>query len=79
MEPFTSEEHVIHGVNNKPQVYFTNVDRTVEVSHWGNIAVTEFYSLMNYGPSLKGEFSRITFGSQGQQDPSSAKNAFRGI
>lgn len=29
VEPFTYEEHVIHGVNNKPQVYFTNVERTI--------------------------------------------------
>ncbi len=66
-------------MNNKPQVYFTNVERIIEVSHWGNIAITEFYNLKNFGPSLKGEFSRISFGSQGYQDPVSAKNAFRGI
>ncbi len=78
-EPFSIQEHAIHGVNNKPQVYFTNVERIIEVSHWGNIAITEFYSLKNFGPSLKGEFSRISFGSQGYQDPVSAKNAFRGI
>ena len=34
---------------------------------------------MNVGPSLKGEFSRISLGSQGQTDSSSAKNAFRGV
>ncbi len=75
-EPFSTQTHTVHGVNNDPQVYFTKVERTLEVSHWGNIAITEFYSIENTGPTLKGEFSRLTFSSQSQAD---SKNAFRGI
>lgn len=67
--------HVVHGVNNQPQVVFSEVERIIEVSHWGNIAISEFYKLKNVGPSLKGEFSRIQFGSNNYVE---AKNAFRG-
>ncbi len=76
VEPFTSQVHYIHGVNNNPQVYFTNVERVVEVSQWGNIAITEFYKLKNFGPALKGEFSRVTYGSQ---EHVNVKGAFKGI
>ena len=53
---------------------FSEVEKIIEISHWGNIAITEFYKLKNTGPELKGEFSRIDF------DPkrNTAKNAFTG-
>lgn len=74
--PFTVERHTVFGVNNNPQVKFTKVEKTVEVSHWGNVAITEQYSIVNTGPSLKGEFSRVTYGSR---SPSETRNAFKGI
>lgn len=52
--PFTVEKHTVFGVNNNPQVKFTKVEKTVEVSHWGNVAITEQYSIVNTGPTLKG-------------------------
>lgn len=55
---------------------FTEVQRTIDVSHWGNVGIIENYKMVNTGPSLKGEFSRVTYGSRSQAD---AKNAFRGI
>jgi oligosaccharyltransferase complex subunit alpha (ribophorin I) len=55
---------------------FTEVQKTIDVSHWGNVGITENYKIVNTGPSLKGEFSRVTYGSRSQAD---AKNAFRGI
>jgi len=51
----------MHFRNLKHQCYFTNVDREVEVSHWGNIAVVEKYNLKNGGAELKGHFNRIPF------------------
>lgn len=50
--------------------------REIEVSHWGNIAITEFYKIKNVGPELKGEFSRVQFSSNNKFE---AKNAWRGI
>lgn len=33
--------------------------RQIEISHWGNIAVEEWYDLRNIGATLLGEYSRI--------------------
>ena len=71
-----TDKHILHGVNNEPQVVFTDVERIVEISHWGTISITQFYKIKNTGPSIKGEFSRIQFSSQNKFE---AKNAFRGI
>jgi oligosaccharyltransferase complex subunit alpha (ribophorin I) len=48
----------------------------VEVSHWGNVAITERYKMVNTGPSLKGEFSRVTYGSKGNSE---VKNDYKGM
>lgn len=40
LKPFEYTKHRVHGVNNEPQVYFSEVIREIEVSHWGNIAIT---------------------------------------
>lgn len=68
--------HTVFGVNNNPQVVFTSVEKTIELSHWGNVAITESYKMVNTGPTLKGEFSRVTYGSRSQAD---ARNAYKGI
>jgi oligosaccharyltransferase complex subunit alpha (ribophorin I) len=75
LEPFTAVKHIVFGVNNNPQVQFTQVEKVIEVSHWGNVGITENYKLVNKGPSLKGEFSRVTFGSKGNE----VRNAYKGI
>ncbi len=67
--------HTVFGVNNNPLVEFTEVEKIIEVSHWGNVGITENYKIINKGPSLKGEFSRVTFGSRGGE----VKNAWKGI
>lgn len=43
------------------QVYtqFTLVEREIELSHWGNVAVEEHFDLKNVGAKLKGGFSRL--------------------
>lgn len=38
---------------------FKYVEREIEISHWGNIAVEEYFDLYNDGARLKGEFSRL--------------------
>ncbi|KAH0920254.1 hypothetical protein HID58_027914 [Brassica napus] len=35
--------------------------REIEVSHWGNVQVTEHYNLVHRGAQLKGEFSRLEY------------------
>ncbi|CAD6194861.1 unnamed protein product [Caenorhabditis auriculariae] len=54
----------VHYENYSPFVVATLVERTIEVSHWGNIAVEEYIELVHKGAEMKGTFSRLDF----QQD-----------
>ncbi|ETN78503.1 ribophorin I [Necator americanus] len=56
---FSTKSIKIHYENNAPFVVATVVERTIEVSHWGNIAVEEYIELVHKGAELKGPFSRI--------------------
>ncbi|VDK50659.1 unnamed protein product [Cylicostephanus goldi] len=56
---FNKKPIKIHYENNAPFVVATVVERTIEVSHWGNIAVEEYVELVHKGAELKGPFSRI--------------------
>jgi oligosaccharyltransferase complex subunit alpha (ribophorin I) len=58
---FTKNPISIHYENNSPFVVATEVLRTIEVSHWGNIAVEENIELVHKGAKLKGSFSRLDF------------------
>ena len=53
-EPFHRVKHIVFGVNNQPQMALTSVEKTIEISHWGNVGIQENYKLKNTGPSLKG-------------------------
>ncbi|KAI0442283.1 oligosaccharyltransferase alpha subunit [Xylaria telfairii] len=45
---------------NKPVTHVSQLDRDVEVSHWGgNIAFEERYTLFHYGANLSSQFSRV--------------------
>ncbi|KAJ0255942.1 Dolichyl-diphosphooligosaccharide--protein glycosyltransferase subunit 1A [Hirschfeldia incana] len=48
--------------------------REIEVSHWGNVQVTEHYNLVHRGAQLKGEFSRLEY--QNRPNPQGV-SAFR--
>merc|ERR1711915_559122 len=53
--PFSSGEMVIHGENNSPMLVVSRLERVIEVSMWGTIAV------VHKGAALKGSFSRYEF------------------
>ncbi|PSN44644.1 Dolichyl-diphosphooligosaccharide--protein glycosyltransferase subunit 1 [Blattella germanica] len=59
--PFTINKFFIHYVNNEPFLTITNLERVIEVSHWGNIAVEETIELAHKGAILKGSFSRYNY------------------
>jgi oligosaccharyltransferase complex subunit alpha (ribophorin I) len=63
----------IHYVCNAPFVTFTKVIRELEVSHHGNLAVEEHYSLLHTGAKLKGSFSRHDY----QRDPNGQPSSYR--
>ncbi|EYC26692.1 hypothetical protein Y032_0010g913 [Ancylostoma ceylanicum] len=56
---FNKKPIKIHYENNAPFVVATVVERTIEISHWGNIAVEEYIELVHKGAELKGSFSRV--------------------
>uniref|UniRef100_A0A915B6B2 Dolichyl-diphosphooligosaccharide--protein glycosyltransferase subunit 1 n=1 Tax=Parascaris univalens TaxID=6257 RepID=A0A915B6B2_PARUN len=58
-KPFTVSEIKVHSENNSPFVVVTNLERTIEISHWGNIAVEEFVKIVHKGAELTGPFSRL--------------------
>lgn len=59
LKGYSVSDFQVHYQNPKAIPYFTKVVREIEVSHWGNIAVNEWYTLVNRGAEVKGEFSRI--------------------
>lgn len=61
VKPFEINELSVHFENNSPFLTVTNLVRTIEVSHWGNIAVEETVDLYHYGAKLKGAFSRFDY------------------
>lgn len=63
----------IHLENNSPFLTITSMERIIEVSHWGNIAVEENINLLHSGAKLKGSFSRYEYQRESQSGISSVK------
>lgn len=74
--PFSVESVKFHFENNVPFGVFKKVIQTIEVSHWGNIAVEGWYELANEGANLTGEYSRVDYH---PQNPNVGKNALRNL
>lgn len=53
---------------------FTEATKTIEVSHWGNINVKEYYSLHNEGAGVKGEWGRVDYNAY---NPNDGKHAIK--
>jgi len=66
---------MIHYLNNFPFAKFSTMQREVEVSHWGNVAVEEIYELKHAGAALKGGFSRFDY----QMRRNAPSPSFRGL
>jgi len=49
----------------EPMLILDEATKTVTVSHWGLIAVDEYFVLENIGAELKGEFNRVDFHQKG--------------
>lgn len=58
---FSSEPLNIHFENYTPFMTVTRLERVIEVSHWGNIAVEETIDIVHSGAALKGPFSRYDY------------------
>lgn len=72
--PFSQDTMKIHYENNTPFLTISSITRTIEVSHWGNIAVEETIDLRHTGAYLKGPFSRYDYQRQSDSGISSVKS-----
>nr|XP_043617684.1 dolichyl-diphosphooligosaccharide--protein glycosyltransferase subunit 1A [Erigeron canadensis] len=52
---------IVHFPSNKPFAVAKELVREIEISHWGNVQVTEHYNLIHGGAQSIGEFSRLDF------------------
>ena len=64
----------IHFENNEPFLVVSQLERNIEVSHWGNIAVWEDIRVSHNGAKLKGSFSRYDYQRQQNSGLSSVKS-----
>ena len=62
----------LHYVQNNPMAIFTNIERKIEISHWGNINVEDHYELFNEGAGVKGEWGRVDYNMYNPNDGKSA-------
>ncbi|KAB7495648.1 Dolichyl-diphosphooligosaccharide--protein glycosyltransferase subunit 1 [Armadillidium nasatum] len=75
--PFSQDPMKIHFENNSPFLTITRLERIIEISHWGNIAVEENIDLLHTGALLKGAFSRYDY--QREHNSYSSIKAFKTI
>ncbi|KAH9510178.1 proteasome regulatory particle base subunit [Bulinus truncatus] len=73
--PFSEAQLRVHEENNSPFLTVTYMERVIEVSHWGNIAVEEHIDMRHTGAKLKGPFSRFDY--QRQQDGYASIKSFK--
>ncbi|XP_027354410.1 dolichyl-diphosphooligosaccharide--protein glycosyltransferase subunit 1A [Abrus precatorius] len=64
LPPFSYLPIVIHFENNQPFAVAKELVREIEISHWGNVQVTEHYNIVHGGAQSKGEFSRLDYQSR---------------
>ncbi|TVU04699.1 hypothetical protein EJB05_47830 [Eragrostis curvula] len=64
LPPFSYSPVIVHFENNNPFAVAREVVREIEISHWGNVQITEHYNIVHGGARLKGEFSRIDYQSR---------------
>ncbi len=59
VEALATAPITLHFENNQPFAVVEELVREIEISHWGNIYVTENYKLYHGGARHKGSFSRL--------------------
>jgi len=74
IEALSTQPIIIHFENNSPFLTVTRLERVIEVSHWGNIAVEETIDMVHSGAVLKGSFSRYDYQKDGRSGQASIKS-----
>ncbi|KAK6137963.1 hypothetical protein DH2020_028294 [Rehmannia glutinosa] len=62
--PYSYSPIIVHFENNNPFAVVEELEREIEVSHWGSVQVTERYKLAHAGAKHKGVFSRVEYQSR---------------
>ncbi|GAB6022985.1 hypothetical protein CHUAL_007080 [Chamberlinius hualienensis] len=75
--PLSHSDLRVHYENNNPFLVINKLERLIEVSHWGNIAVEEVVQISHNGAKLKGSFSRYEY--QREQSGISSIRSFKTI
>lgn len=65
--PLTVSHLAVHYASDRPLLVATRLLREVEVSHWGNVYVTEHYTLRHDGAKHRGTFNRLDYETQQQR------------
>ncbi|KAE8716398.1 Dolichyl-diphosphooligosaccharide--protein glycosyltransferase subunit 1A [Hibiscus syriacus] len=58
---FSYSPIAVHFESNQPFAVAQELVREIEISHWGNVQITEHFKLIHGGAQSKGEFSRLDF------------------
>ncbi|XP_066584348.1 dolichyl-diphosphooligosaccharide--protein glycosyltransferase subunit 1 [Prorops nasuta] len=74
LPPFSYERLEVHFENNNKFLTVTKIERTIEISHWGNIAVEENIDLLHTGALLKGSFSRYEYARESKSGQASIQS-----
>jgi len=61
IKPFSFDALAVHYENNNPFLVVSKLERVIELSMWGNIAIEETIDVKHNGAKLKGSFSRYEF------------------
>ncbi|KAJ9128433.1 hypothetical protein P3X46_035033 [Hevea brasiliensis] len=61
LPPFSYSPLVVHFEINQPFAVAQELVREIEVSHWGNVQVTEHCNIVHEGAKSEGEFSRLEY------------------
>lgn len=72
--PFSEKELSVHYKNNSPFLTVTRIERLIELSHWGNIAIEEVIEVEHTGAKLKGPFSRYDYQQDHHSGPASVRS-----
>lgn len=66
--PYSFDEIRLLFKYRDPLLILEQAQRTITVSHWGNILVDEYFDLVNIGTGIKGEWSRMEYSLRGNGD-----------
>ena len=57
----------LHFQNDAPFITMLSMRKEVEISQWGNVAITEWYAMQHTGAQLTGPFSRFEYQGKGNK------------